>query len=71
MRRRVSTDDVSEVIGRALRREKEGVLEGQLGSGVVIFLDDVHLTQEVGTWGGGLGKDATEKFLTGPRRIKI
>lgn len=47
MRRRGATEDVARVIGGALRREKDGVLEGPLASEVVIFLDDVHLTQEV------------------------
>lgn len=47
MRRRGAAEDVAKVIGGALRREKDGVLEGPLASGVVIFLDDVHLTQEV------------------------
>lgn len=47
MRRRGAAEDVGKVIGGALRREKDGILEGPLASGVVIFLDDVHLTQEV------------------------
>lgn len=39
--------EVAEVVGRALRREKDGVLEPPPGSRVVVFLDDVHLAEEV------------------------
>lgn len=47
MRRRTKVEAVAGVLGRALRREKDGVLEPPPGSRVVIFLDDVHLAEEV------------------------
>lgn len=47
MRRRKSTDDIAETIRKALRREKDGVLEAPHGSDVVVFLDDVHLAEDV------------------------
>lgn len=47
MRRRGSTDSIVDVIGRALRREKDGVLEAPSGSGLIVFLDDVHILDEV------------------------
>lgn len=47
MRRLATTNDVEGVIGRALKREKDGVLEAPQQSTAVIFLDDVHLSQEV------------------------
>lgn len=50
MRRRTKVGEVAEVVGRALRREKDGVLEPPPGSRVVVFLDDVHLAEEV--WHG-------------------
>lgn len=47
MRRLATAHDVEGVIGRALKREKDGVLEAPHRSTPVIFLDDVHLAQEV------------------------
>lgn len=47
MRRRKSTDDITEAIRKALLREKDGVLEPPPGSDINIFLDDVHLVEEV------------------------
>lgn len=47
MRPLATTNDIEGVIGRALKREKDGVLEAPQQSTAVIFLDDVHLAQEV------------------------
>lgn len=47
MRRHKSADDIAETISKALRREKDGVLEAPPGSRVAIFFDDVHLAEEV------------------------
>lgn len=47
MRRLTTTHDIEGVIGRALKREKDGVLEPPQQSATVVFLDDVHLAQEV------------------------
>eukprot|EP00903_Cladosiphon_okamuranus_P016193 g14943.t2 len=46
MRRQATTNDIEGVLGRALKREKDGVLEAPQQSTAVIFLDDVHLAQE-------------------------
>ena len=47
MRRLATTNDIEGVIGRALKREKDGVLEAPQQSIPVLFLDDVHVAQEV------------------------
>lgn len=47
MRRLATTGDIDGVIGRAFKREKDGVLEAPQQSAAVIFLDDVHLAREV------------------------
>ena len=47
MRRQAATDEIATVIGRALKREKDGVLESPPECTTVIFLDDVHCAQEV------------------------
>lgn len=47
MRRLATTADIAGVIGRALRREKDGVLEPPQDSSTVVFLDDVHFAEEV------------------------
>lgn len=47
MRRLTTTDDIAGVVARALRREKDGMLEAPPGSTAVVFLDDVHLAEEV------------------------
>ncbi|CAM9191667.1 unnamed protein product [Ectocarpus sp. 4 AP-2014] len=46
MRRLATTADIAGVIGRALRREKDGVLEAPQDSSTVVFLDDVHFAEE-------------------------
>ncbi|CAM9120215.1 unnamed protein product, partial [Ectocarpus sp. 13 AM-2016] len=46
MRRLGTTADIAGVIGRALRREKDGVLEAPQDSSTVVFLDDVHFAEE-------------------------
>ncbi len=47
MRRLATADDITKVIGRALKREKDGVLEAPPECTTVLFLDDVHCAQEV------------------------
>lgn len=47
MRRLVTMHDVAGVIGRALKREKDGVLEAPPECTTVVFLDDVHFAEEV------------------------
>lgn len=47
MRRQATTHDVEGVIGRALKREKDGVLEAPPECTTVVFLDDVHFAEEV------------------------
>ena len=47
MRRLGTTNDIDEVIGRALKRETDGVLEAPQQSTAVLFLDDVNVAQEV------------------------
>ena len=47
MRRVATTNDIEGVLGRALKREKDGVLEAPQQSALVLFLDDVHVAQEV------------------------
>ncbi|CAM9401133.1 unnamed protein product [Ectocarpus fasciculatus] len=46
MRRLATTADIAGVIARALRREKDGVLEAPQDSSTVVFLDDVHFAKE-------------------------
>jgi len=48
MRRLAATDDITRVIGRALKRERDGLLEAPPECTTVVFLDDVHCAQEVG-----------------------
>lgn len=47
MRRLTTTEEIEGVIGRALKREKDGVLEAPQQSVAVLFLDDVNVAQEV------------------------